>query len=177
MDRTILEPRQAYQQTLSGLARRVIGLERRAMWTGAVKQSSVTVESSGSVETSITGIHTWTQKTTLDLEPGRWILFGQVSHRITGVGNPAISDIWAVLGLRVVWTADSPDFQEDERIVDWTMSYSNSGSYSDSTTQMTALKVEAKTFSSVELQLGACASPASSINYYIYGVTLLALPG
>jgi len=178
MDRTVLDQNQAYQQTLASISRRVTFLERRAMWTGAVKQSSVTVEASPvSVGSSGLAIVNWVEVTSLDLEPGRWILFGQVTHRITGVGSPTVADLWAHVGLRVIWTADQPDYQTTERSTVAVTSYSTDGSYSDSFNQVTAVEVKARTASVASLQLGASAAPANSINYYIHGVTLLAFPG
>jgi hypothetical protein len=177
-DRTVFDQNKAYQQTLANLARRVITLERNSMWTGAVKQSAVAVNSAAvSVENGV-AINNWTEVTSLDLEPGRWILFGEVFHEMTGVGTPTISDVWPVLGIRVRWTSIAPDYQDTWRESELTSSVSTSGfGHVKPVSQETALEVKAKTTSTAELQLGVAANPSTMITYYTYGVNLLAFPG
>lgn len=170
MYRSAVFPDRRLSESLADLGRRLGAVELRVNWPGAVQQSSVEVNEVNFVTPSSTFTPTYAEVTSLDLDPGRWILLAQVSHQITGNGTPSIPDVWGVLYLRL-------NRGLDERVVSDVIVYADDGSYFQAAQQVTAMEVTGTETSTASLQVAATATPPSDIEYFIYTATLLAFPG
>lgn len=181
MDRTTATPGRALSDSLESLTRRVEAAEMRGMWPSAIHESSVDVQADGYVTPTFLGDPLdYKLVTSLELDAGRWVLFGSVTHKITRWAVPLSGDSGFTFNLKVSAHA-GPDLIGEREVDGW--SERPEGFF---TIAFHVVAVEAISEGipiTAKLWVAAAGGPSDanplvvSVQYYLYSATLLAFPG
>lgn len=180
--RQLAAPDRSFTSVLSEMSRRLGMLETRSSWVSSVQTE--TIAGGGGLPFTPTEdrdaptFPVGTVAITMDLDPGRWVLFAQVTQRTTGVGDPPDPTETVEVGARLTWAEDSPGSATGSRSVGTESPIDDGTSYDASL----ALALETDPSEhpltvTLTLFCGTDASAVSDVEYRVLQAAVVAFPG